>query len=316
MALLASILLTGSCALLPYQKADHGITKVAVSRAQADAIYAHYKAVRKNALHLLDAQPLTATETGPVLAIDAGALQVARRLLLTHEPDDSQALRIERVLVPRLSRYPLWFVVVVDDGVRKLTKVQIFERRTSVSTWQMVASPEVLDTTALPAFKVDDTSALTPIGAGSSEGLDLSPTDAVRSYTAALADPSVPAASAVVADSFISQMRAIAREQRRIKGVHFSESWSAQPVQYALRTDDGGALVFATLVRVDRYRIKPGTYVNWPEGSEQKAFLSGRLYTNGLLRYYHQLLMYIPPAGSGKPRVLGQYGGVVSGSGS
>ena len=135
-------------------------------------------------------------------------------------------------------------------------------------------------------------------------------------YAAALADPSTPGATYVLDDSFIEQMREAATASASIKGVEFSQDWGTKPVQYALRTSNGGALVFATLLRQDSYDIADGRAVNWPEGSEQKAFLAGKLYTAGILRYYHQVLMYVPPDGEGKPRVLGQYGGVVSGEGS
>ena len=155
-----------------------------------------------------------------------------------------------------------------------------------------------------------------PVDAGDADGLALAPQAAVNAYAAALADPNAPGASDVLDDSFIEQMREAATASASIKGVEFSQDWGAKPVQYALRTSNGGALVFATLLRQDSYDIADGRAVNWPEGSEQKALLAGKLYTAGILRYYHQVLMYVPPDGEGKPRVLGQYGGVVSGEGS
>jgi hypothetical protein len=57
-----------------------------------------------------------------VLAIDAGALQVARRLRLEGRPDDSQGLRVVDVLAPRLTGYPLGYVVIAEDRVRGLTR--------------------------------------------------------------------------------------------------------------------------------------------------------------------------------------------------
>jgi hypothetical protein len=247
-----------------------------------------------------------------VLAIDAGSLQVARRLSQTREIDSSQDLTVETVLAPRLGAYPLWFVAVVREVIR----VQIFQRDSATSQWEMVASPETLVSTVLPSFALDADSALESVDAGDADGLALAPQAAVDAYAAALADPNAPGASDVLDDSFIEQMREAATASASIKGVEFSQDWGAKPVQYALRTSNGGALVFATLLRQDSYDIADGRAVNWPEGSEQKALLAGKLYTAGILRYYHQVLMYVPPDGEGKPRVLGQYGGVVSGDGS
>jgi hypothetical protein len=313
-ALLVLSLLVAGCAI-PRPKGDQPPSKIAADRAEAERVFERYKQVRASALDLLDEQPLTAVEAGPVLAIDAGALQVARRLLLEGSRDDSQDLEIVDVLAPRLREYPLWYVVVTRDGIRELTKVQIFQRETSVSTWVLVASPEILPSTELPSMRTDDDGALVRVDARADAGLVMSPTRAVADYAAALANPESEAADRVTEDSFIQQMREVAGAQSRIRGVTFSQTWSPDPVEYALRTDDGGALVFGTLVREDRYSIAEGTRVNWPEGSEQQAFLVGDLYNAAVLRYFHQVLMYVPPAGGGAPFVMGQYGGVVAADG-
>lgn len=366
-SLASTVLLAAGCSL-PHERTETGASKVAIAQADAEEIYARYARVRKSALRLLDPQPLTSIESGPVLAVDSGALQVARRLLLSKRADDSQDLQIQQVLAPRLSSYPLWFVAVVRDGVRKLTKVQIFTRETSVSTWQLVASPETLTTVDLPPFALDEDGALAPVAPDDGDGLALSPSDAVTAYVGALNaasgaqengqdDPAAAARAAeraqereqvgpgdlpnradeeagprvpdpttelepgddprdlVVRDSFIQQMAAITEQQSSIDGVRFAQQWQARPVEYALRTADGGALVFADLLRVDAYSLEPGTVVNWPEGSDQKAFLTGKLYSGGQLSYVHQVLLYLP-AQEGKPRAIGQYGGVVDASGS
>jgi hypothetical protein len=314
LAVFVLVLLAAGCAI-PHPKDSHGITKIAASEAEVEQIYERYREFRKDALDQLDEQPLTAVETGSVLAIDTGVLRVARRLLLTKAPDDTQELRIRGVYAPRLDAYPLWFVVVVEDRVRDLIKVQIFQRETSTSPWLMVASPETLPSTELPAFDTDTTDALMPADPLRQGQLVMSPQKAVNAYAATLNAQDPPDDPVVSEDSFVTQMRAVAAKQRRIEGVTFSQQWTPRPVQYVVRAADGGVLVFGTLARVDNYQIQQGRYIDWPEGSEQKAFLSGRLYSTGELHYYHQILVYVPPAGDDKPVVLGQYGGVVDGIG-
>jgi len=307
-------LVAGGCAI-PRPQPEQPPSKVAATRAEAAAVYERYRKVRASALELLDEQPLTAVEADPVLAIDAGALLVARRLLLEGRPDDSQDLQITDVLAPRLTEYPLWYVVIARDGVRELTKVQIFERQTSTSTWALVASPEILSTTELPQLRTDDSGALVQVDPKTSAGLVTSPRQALSDYAAVLQDPADPAAERVTEDSFVQQMRAAAAAQLGVSGVSFSQTWRSQPVPYALRTEDGGALAFATLVREDQYSIAEGTRVNWPDGSEQQAFLTGDLYSAAVLRYFHQLLVYVPPSGGQTPFVMGHYGGVVAADG-
>jgi hypothetical protein len=308
-ALLAVVVAATGCSL-PHPKNSHGVTKIAVSEAQAEQIYDRYRSLRKDALDMLDEQPLTAVETGAVLAIDTGALMVARRLLLSQAPDDTQDLRIIDVYAPRLDAYPLWFVAVVEDRVRELVKVQIFQRESSTAPWLLVASPETLPSTELPALERDTTDALQSLDPLRTGNLAMSPQEAIGSYAATLNKPAGDDESDGSADSFVTQMRDVAEKQRQIEGITFTQQWTARPVQYAVRASDGGAVVFGTLARVDRYQIEEGRYIDWPEGSEQKAFLSGRLYSTGELRYYHQILVYVPPD-DGDPVVLGHYGGVV-----
>jgi hypothetical protein len=312
-AVLIGVLAVGGCSF-PHPKDSHGVTKVAATDAEAEAIYDRYRQARRNALDLLDEDPLTAVESGAVLAIDSGALQVARRLLMSETPDDTQDLRILDVYAPRLDSYPMWFVVVVEDGVRDLIKVQIFQRESSIAAWHLVASPEALPTTELPAFELDGDGVLASVEPDEESGLAMSPQAAVDAYADALNEPAPTPDSEVQEDSFVSQMRDVAGQQRQIEGVGFSQQWSPRPVEYAVRASDGGALVFGTLSRLDRYEIAEGRYIDWPEGSEQKAFLSGRLYSSGELRYFHQILAYVPPD-DGEPLVLGHYGGVVDGIG-
>lgn len=300
---------------VPMPKGEQPVSKVAATRAEAELVYERYREVRQSALELLDEQPLTAIESGPVLAIDSGALQVARRLLATSRPDDTQDLEIVEVLTPRLEAYPLWYVVIARDGVRDLTKLQIFARPDSISTWRLVASPETLTSTRLPELSVDESGALVRADPDSAGGLVMAPSAVMEVYADALGDPGSPANESITEDSFVEQMREVATVQSQIRGVTFSQDWTSRPVEYALRTEDGGALVFATLERADRYVIDDGTVVDWPEGSEQEAFLAGALYSSATLRYFHQVLMYVPPEDGGAPFVLGQYGGVVEADG-
>jgi hypothetical protein len=100
----------------------------------------------------------------------------------------------------------------------------------------------------------------------------------------------------------------------KLEGVGVTQDWAAEKVVHALRTDDGGALVFLTLLRLDTYQVQPGVTVSWPAGSPQEAFLAEGISSSGKLRYYHQVLLYLP-GGDKEPRALGQYGGVVGADG-
>jgi len=290
-------------------------TKLAASGSQATEIVERWAVRRAEALRQLDAAPLVAVEAAETLAVDRGAFQVARRLLVEGPQQIRQDLRLEAALSPRLTAYPLWFLAVVEDGERDVSKLQVHRRADAAGPWQLVAQAEVLPATQLPELAMDESGAILPLAGDDTTGLAVSPQEVAQAYAGLLADPSTGGDEAVLVDSFVQQMRSITETQSNIDGVRFRQGWSARDVQWAARSGDGGALVFATMVRTDRYRLRPGAAIDWPEGSEQEAFLSGRAYSEATLRYLHQVLLYLPPAGGGQARAVGQYGGVVSGTG-
>ena len=136
----------------------------------------------------------------------------------------------------------------------------------------------------------------------------------MQAYATVLADPLAPQAGEFAADDFIRQMRDLQHAQSALAFADFEQTWTAQPVRFVLRTADGGALVFATLVRTDRYTVARGGFIDWEGNAAAQAYLPGRVFHSAQLRYLHQILMLIP--GHGRPRVIGQSGGVVDGSGS
>lgn len=310
-ALLCALLVLAACGL-PRERGDAPPSTVPVDAAEVDAVLARYEKVRDTAAELLDPKPLSTVESGAVLAIDTGTFEVAQRLARA-VGGDSASDDVVRLATPRFTAYPLWFMVEVQDRAAEVNRVQIFERASAVDPWFLVASPETLLTTQLPDLRERDGVQLV-VPPDSATGMSMSPQDAADRYAAVLADPASPAASSLEKDDFIEQMRAAAERNASLEDVSFTQTWSAQEVRHVLRTADGGALVFATLERVDSYEVGEGVRVTWPDDSPQKALLESGLSSSGSLRYLHQVLVSIP-GGSGKPRIIGQYGGVVEAEG-
>jgi len=310
---LALVGLTAGCTVpLPV---DEQPVKTAVAQDDADEVVARWAERRAEAVRTLDPAPLAEVEAGATLAVEEGALAVARRLITPGSQETDQDLRLRRVVAPRLSSYPLWFIAVVDDGQRELAKVQVYRRAQAAGPWQLVSTTEVLPSTQLPDVALDDTGAFEPVDPADAKGLPAAPQEIADGYAALLDDLEARGDELVLVDSFVEQMRAVATNLDSLDGVRLRQSWRAQPVRWVARTSDGGALVFATMARDDRYRITSGTAAAWPEGSAQSAFLAGRGDTSAVLRFRHQVLLYVPPTGGGQARALGQYGGVVSTTG-
>lgn len=305
---LAGSLVLAACAV-PHERDAVEPSKSAARQADVTAVFDRYRKVRNTAIDLLDPKPLSTVESGPVLAIDSGSFEVSQRLSTTQK-EDTAAVDVTDVLTPRFSKYPLWFYAVVREQSQGINRVQIFERASSVDPWLLTATPETLAETQLPEIRTRGGAALR-VSATDGRGMAMSPQDAAKAYAKVLEDASAPEAKTIEDDSFIRQMRQAAQTNAGLDGVGFQQSWGANDVKYVLRTSDGGALAFVTLLRLDTYTVRPGLTVTWPKDTPQRAFLSSGISGSGKLRYYHQVLLHIP-GGNGKPRALGQYGGVVS----
>ena len=311
-ALLAIGLLVLAACAVPRERDDREPSRVAAAASEVEAIFERYREVRNTAIELLDAKPLSTVESGPVLAIDSGSFEVAQRLSGTEEADDAD-VEISQVATPSFGAYPLWFMAEVRDPEDEVNRVQVFERASAVDPWLLVATPETVLTTELPELRRRDGRAVV-VAPDDDAGMTMSAQDAADAYAEALADPESDAVGLVEQDDFVEQMRELVARNSALEGVEFSQSWAAEEVTHALRTADGGALVFANLLRRDTFTVEEGVRVTWPEDSVQQAFLSSGIATSGRLRYYHQVLVHVP-GGDAKPRVLGQYGGVVDGDG-
>ncbi|MGH3459199.1 hypothetical protein [Aeromicrobium sp.] len=307
LAIVLAVTLLSACTAIPAERSDMTLSKRAAAESDVDAIFDRYRAVRNTAIGLLDPKPLSTVESGPVLAIDSGSFEVAQRLSTTQD-EESQQLVITDVETPSFSKYPLWFMATAYDAAAKVNRVQIFQRDSAVDPWLLVAAPQTVVSTQLPELRKDGDGSALAVDPSSTAGMAMSPQEAAEAYAQALGSTSP--SEQVEQDDFIRQMRDAFDANSELEGVSVTQDWAAEEVEHALRTDDGGALVFVTLLRLDTYTVEPGSTVSWPAGSPQEAFLAEGISSTGKLRYYHQVLLYLP-GGEKRPRALGQYGGVV-----
>lgn len=307
--LVCAAIAMSSCAV-PHERSDLSPGKDAAQSAEIDAVFDRYRLVRNAAIKLLDPKPLSTVESEAVLDIDSGSFEVSQRLAQKQKQDTSE-IDVTDVLTPRFSKYPLWFVAVVRDRVRGINRIQVFEREAAVGPWLLAATPEAVPETQLPELRTSGAAEVAAVKPENGVGMSMSPQETADTYAKALADAASPEADKVVKDSFIRQMRGVADANSGLTGATFSQTWVAEKVRFALRTSDGGALVFVTLLRSDKYAVQEGLTVSWPEGTPQQAFLSTGISGSGTLAYKHQVLLHIPGGGNGKPRAIGQYGGVV-----
>jgi hypothetical protein len=289
--------LPAGCAL-PHRKDLDDVTKVAATRSTAESVLIAYDNARTQADAHWSASALASAEAGPLLRIDAGQYLVSFRLNPDKPLETTPLTRAAVVASPRFGHYPLWFVTEVPLRGTGVSKVSLFTRQSTITPWRMAYGPEVAGHARLPEFRTV-----------------VSAARACADYARALQTGSRPLSRRFAHDTFQYEMRAIQTSQAKLAYTNFRQTWSVLPVRYALRLADGGVLAFATLVRTDRYRVEPGGYLRWHGNAEARAYLPHGVRHWARLRYYHQILMEIPPTGDGEPAVIGQYGGVVSGAG-
>ncbi|RLV56846.1 hypothetical protein D9V41_03480 [Aeromicrobium phragmitis] len=317
--MVAGVLVTAlaltACAI-PRERAAEDLrpAKIAVAPVEVEDVVAKYREVRSAAVDALDAKPLSTVEAGPVLAVDTGTFEVAE-LLEREEFALDGPFTVETTMLPRFSRYPLWFAALVRDEETGRRQLQVYERTTAADPWLLTANPELAGDTPLPEMRrVGD--ATRRVGVDDGAGMAAAPLTALQALAAALDEPEAEESAAWAEDPFVVQMRETATKNAELEGSNFAQSWAADEQVYALRTADGGALVFGTLLRQDTFDVEAGLRVTWPEDSPQRAFWPDGVVGRGSLRYYHQVLVRVPPAGSNESAAtLGTFGGVVGSAG-
>jgi hypothetical protein len=156
--------------------------------------------------------------------------------------------------VPKLTTYPQWFMATVPErpatGGATQTALLVFDRLDAEAIWAL-SSSAVLDAGAALNVAVDRAGYATAL-ATSDQALKLRP-DVVGAIHAAVADdgPSSAAAPVVQAGPQTTGLyQANAAIARQVAAQKDSYSWELEGTSFpffALRTTDGGALVFYTM---------------------------------------------------------------------
>lgn len=157
--------------------------------------------------------------------------------------------------VPKLTTYPLWFIATAPErpatGGPAGTAVMVFDRPDAETTWALDGT--VLLSKDAPALNVAVNQAGYATALATTDtALSLRP-DVVGAIHATVADdgPSSPAAAAVVAGPLTTGIYTANAAIGRQAAAHGeSYSWEMEGTSYpifALRTTDGGALVFYTM---------------------------------------------------------------------
>ncbi len=125
---------------------------------------------------------------------------------------------------------------------------------------------------------------------------------------------SAPEAAHFRVDSFLSQVQQAASAQRATVA-RFGTTRNPRPVPggtLAIRTSDGGALVFTTLQRTSTFTARAGNVATLPA---DVRVLTGEVQAASFSSTAVELLLFsVPPAGKGRVALVGASDGLISAS--
>ena len=216
------------------------------------------------------------------------------------------------VLLTRGTAYPRFFFTVLPGNHTQPPLVSLLTTKDASSQYRIAGSVSLLPSARIPAVaEVTQGSTVLP---ADTHGLALSPGAVATAYAAVLnGGSSVPEAGHFRADSFLSQVQQAASAQRATVARFGSYTQSHQPVPggtLAIRTSDGGALVFTTLLRTSTFTARAGNVATLPP---DVRVLTGEVQASSFSSTAAEMLLFsVPPAGKGKVALVGASDGLIS----
>ncbi|WP_018653403.1 hypothetical protein [Actinomadura flavalba] len=227
----------------------------AIGRAQAERVLARYTLAADAAGRTLDGTRLASVTTGPQLAMDLASLKLRRA---TKSP--AGGLRFDRTtyLIPRLHGYPRWFAVdaMSSGGTQSVRHALLFTQSAEGAAWLLAADPLPVDG-ALNRVALDTDGFATAPGPEAT-GPAMAPARVAAAHAALLTGGAeAPGAKGIAPGPHTTRahraLRAGSKKLRK-RGILLSSEFAPHTTPfYALRTEDGGALVWYVLRQTEAY---------------------------------------------------------------
>lgn len=305
--LCATLMLSG-CSLVPVEENTFDSTPLpATTQANAETVLERVDETMTAADATRDPVLLAEIVGAPLLDIRTARYAIDAAV----DPEDAEPAppvvhTDPTVFIPRFEGYPQWFVVaapVAEDGPLRL---EILTRETAAAPWVTLIAPEVLPDTDFPELELDDAGYVVPLSVAAEDV----PTDVaalVEQHAAVLGGAEVEGLAAGLAEDTWTQARqaadAAAAEAVGEAATLTSTYAAGGVVDQALRTADGGALVFYALTGSRAYTVTP-TYFLTLDATTAAIVGTGEVATELTEQWAAQLAVYVPPAEDGVPRVV------------
>ena len=287
---------------------------------QAQEVLAKYQSVNNQANKALDDRLLASAETGAQLDMDTAAYKLRRA---TKQRLAEFTYTKPSYYIPRLRTYPRWFAVAATSretgtGNRRDTgrraaygreHALLFLQDSATAPWRLAADPYPT-TKRIEGIAIDREGYAAAVPPDDAQ-VALAPSKIAVAHAALLTNgPKTPAAAGLGAGPHTNQAydalrRATAQFSKL--GVNLTSQFTPGTAgSYALRTTDGGALVWYVLQQKEKYTSKKAGAISVTGdlvGLTNAVKVKDRLDTTVLVQY----LAKVPPKNKGAVEVTGTY---------
>jgi hypothetical protein len=276
--------------------------------AQAQAVLAGYTAANNTANAQRNSTLLATVETGSSYAIDAGLYRQQQAAGTAPYPPFSPVQATYYIPASEPPAGPHWFVAQVANAfTASPQKVASYEyllfTQSAGGTWQDTAEPYLASAASAPRIKTG-TDGLASAVSPDTASLAVAPAQLPAATAAGQLAPASPGALADRADQQAFQAKVPGGTVTDTR----TPAAGADGREFALRTADGGALVFYTDTARLTITPQPGTPLHL---TVPGLYSSQQPLTQATVAYLEQFAAYDPPANAGTtPRIIADYSGI------
>ena len=295
----------------------------AITKAEAERVVSRYWQVNNQANESYSDSRLATIESGSSYAMDAGSYRFALGST-DRTPYAAFELTGTQYYIPRLPRtaYPRWFVVrgtyvTLSAGKSLGSAYIVFAQDSPGAAWKDVTEPDILPGRALPQIATGNGGYAESVAADAG-GLSVAP-DKIGQVTAAWLDQVAadPSNTAVLADAGnLTDLKDDVFWRSGEGGATFdaadTHSVPADDRVFALKTTDGGALLF--------YTVAAHLVLTPPDGDTISALNIPGYYspsssaglTSAAVGYIEQFATYVPAADHSGRRIVADISSIAS----
>jgi hypothetical protein len=297
----------------------HGEREILPSTTRAEAAKAlqEFTTAYNEADKAYDASLDADHTTGALADIDSARLKAGKANSPDGNPNHTPLkLTDAKYTIPKKAGWPRWFLVDAAGNKGGTARWLLVFTRSSLDAPFQVAYLTLVAPGKVPEFKKDADGWAESVPVNST-GLAAAPGDLSQDYTAYLKNGS----DAFADGSHTSQWRALREKNAKKPGLvtqYIDEPLTNGDYQpLALRTADGGALVFFTTRHFEKQTAYAGTSFPIPD-KDVLALTTGEIKQSLMMEFVSNEVALDPPQGSGNQQVtiLGRIQGMTSAKGS